>query len=58
LKVRSAVIRLVKIAYQKNDISMPDDARQVVFPKGLPVILRPGMMTKVYRRSIVSKNAI
>jgi small-conductance mechanosensitive channel len=40
LKVRSAVIRLVKIAFQKHNISMPDDAREVVFPQGLPVTLR------------------
>lgn len=40
LKVRSAVIRLVKIAFQKHNISMPDDAREVVFPQGVPVTLR------------------
>lgn len=39
LKVRSSVIRLVKLAYQKNGISMPDEAREVVFPQGVPVTL-------------------
>lgn len=40
LKVRSAVIRLVKIAFQKQCISMPDDSREIVFPAGVPVTLR------------------
>ena len=39
LKVRSSVLRLVKIAFQENGISMPDDAREVVFPKGIPVTM-------------------
>jgi len=37
LKVRSSVIRLVKRAYQEHGISMPDEAREVVFPRGIPV---------------------
>ena len=37
LKVRSSVIRLVKRAYQQAGISMPDEAREVVFPMGVPV---------------------
>ena len=37
LKVRSSVIRLVKLAFQKHGISMPDEAREVVFPQGVPV---------------------
>lgn len=37
LKVRSSVIRLVKRAFQKEGISMPDESREVVFPKGVPV---------------------
>ena len=39
LKVRSSVIRLVKRAFQKNGISMPDEAREVVFPQNVPVVL-------------------
>jgi len=39
LKVRSSVIRLVKLAFQKNGISMPDEAREVVFPRGIPVTM-------------------
>ena len=36
-KVRSAVIRLTKRAFDHAGISMPDEAREVVFPKGVPV---------------------
>jgi len=42
LKVRSSVIRLVKRAFQQHGISMPDEAREVVFPKGVPVTLLDG----------------
>ncbi|MGI9114601.1 MAG: mechanosensitive ion channel domain-containing protein [Chthoniobacterales bacterium] len=37
LKVRSSLIRLLKGAYQKHGISMPDEAREVIFPQGVPV---------------------
>ena len=37
LKVRSAVIRLTKRAFDEVGISMPDEAREVVFPAGVPV---------------------
>lgn len=39
LKVRSSVIRLIKRAYQERGITMPDDAREVIFPHGVPVTL-------------------
>jgi hypothetical protein len=42
LKVRSSVIRLVKRALQNNRISMPDEAREVVFPHGIPITLVDG----------------
>jgi len=42
LKVRSSVIRLVKRAFQQHGISMPDESREVVFPKGIPVTLIDG----------------
>ncbi|MHB8899659.1 MAG: mechanosensitive ion channel family protein [Thermoguttaceae bacterium] len=37
LKVRSSAIRLVKRAFQSHGISMPDEAREVIFPQGVPV---------------------
>jgi small-conductance mechanosensitive channel len=42
LKVRSSVIRLVKQAFQLQGISMPDEAREVVFPKGVHVTMLDG----------------
>lgn len=37
LKVKSSIIRLTKRAFQDAGISMPDEAREVVFPAGVPV---------------------
>ena len=37
LKVKSSVIRLVKRAFQDSGISLPDEAREVTFPNGVPV---------------------
>ncbi len=42
LKVKSSVIRLVKRAFQKHGITMPDEAREVVFPQGVPVTVLDG----------------
>ncbi|MEX0648121.1 MAG: mechanosensitive ion channel family protein [Balneolaceae bacterium] len=39
LKVKSSVLRLVKAAFQKEGISMPDESREMVFPEGIPVQL-------------------
>lgn len=39
LKVRSSVIRLVKRAFQDHGISMPDEAREILFPQGVPVTI-------------------
>ncbi|WP_425619441.1 mechanosensitive ion channel domain-containing protein [Anatilimnocola sp. NA78] len=39
LKVRSSLIRLVKMAFQKKGVSMPDEAREIVFPNGVPVTM-------------------
>ena len=36
-KVKSAVIRLVKRAFQQAGIAMPDEARELLFPHGVPV---------------------
>jgi small-conductance mechanosensitive channel len=43
LKVRSSVIRLVKRAFQSEGISMPDEAREIVFPRGVPVHMLQSM---------------
>jgi small conductance mechanosensitive channel len=47
LKVRSSVIRLVKLAFQKHGISMPDEAREIVFPQGVHVTLLDEKTTEV-----------
>ena len=55
LKVRSSVIRLVKLAFQQHGISMPDEAREVVFPQGVPVTMldrRPEGTHDASRRSV------
>lgn len=39
IKVRSSVIRLLKQAYQDHGISMPDEAREVIFPRGVSVTM-------------------
>lgn len=36
-KVKSALIRLVKKAYDEAEILMPDEAREVVFPEGIHI---------------------
>ena len=38
LKVRSSVIRLVKREFQHHGVSMPDAAREIIFPQGVPMI--------------------
>ncbi|WP_199611022.1 mechanosensitive ion channel family protein [Flocculibacter collagenilyticus] len=38
LKVGSLLMRLVVREFDKHDISMPDDARERVFPEGVPLI--------------------
>lgn len=47
LKVRSSVIRLVKRAFQKRSISMPDEAREVVFPQGIPITMLEGKPVEI-----------
>jgi small conductance mechanosensitive channel len=37
MKVKSSVIRLAKRAFQDSGISLPDEAREVTFPHGVPV---------------------
>ncbi|QDV23234.1 mechanosensitive ion channel family protein [Aureliella helgolandensis] len=41
LSVRSSVMRLVKQSLQLEGISLPDEAREVIFPKGVPVLMSP-----------------
>jgi small conductance mechanosensitive channel len=43
-KVRSSLIRQLKRAFQKHGISMPDEAREVVFPQGIPITMLDGKL--------------
>ncbi len=46
-KVKSALMRGVKRAFQDREISMPDDAREIIFPDGVPVrMLEKGAQEK------------
>lgn len=36
-KVRSALIRMTLRALEEEGVSMPDDAREIIFPEGVPV---------------------
>jgi small-conductance mechanosensitive channel len=42
LKVGSAAMRLAKAALTREGISMPDESREVIFPKGVPVRMVEG----------------
>ncbi len=48
LKVRSSVIRLVKLAFQEHGISMPDEAREIVVPHGISVTVLDGQMADAH----------
>lgn len=37
LKVSSMLMRLIMREFERNNISMPDDAREIIFPQGVPV---------------------
>ena len=39
-KVKSSIIRLTKRAFDSNGISMPDEAREMIFPEGIHVITK------------------
>ncbi|MDF1794406.1 MAG: mechanosensitive ion channel family protein, partial [Thalassobaculaceae bacterium] len=41
-KIRSALLRLIKKALIEEGISMPDEAREVIFPQGVPILTMDG----------------
>jgi len=51
LKVRSALIRLTKRAFAAAGISMPDEAREVIFPQGVPIHTIPPGPSEAARTS-------
>jgi small-conductance mechanosensitive channel len=38
LKVKSAILRQIKRVLTEEGISMPDDAQEVIFPQGVPIV--------------------
>lgn len=38
IKVRSACLRLIKRAMVEHGITMPDEAREIIFPQGVPLV--------------------
>ena len=42
VKVRSALMRMILRALEEEGVSMPDDAREVIFPDGVPVRMLEG----------------
>lgn len=40
LKLRSSILRLLKRRLMEEGISLPDDAREIIFPNGVPVYLQ------------------
>lgn len=48
-KVRSSVLRMVKQVLQESGISMPDEAREVIFPQGVPIVQPRSLQTDAER---------
>lgn len=42
IKVKSALLRLIKRALTERGISMPDEAREIIFPQGVPIVQLSG----------------
>ena len=51
LKVRSRVIRLVKQRLEAEGFTMPDEQREVIFPRGVPVLTEAAADASVRPRS-------
>jgi hypothetical protein len=42
MKINSALLRLTKDALLKAEIELPDPAREIVFPRGVPIVPTQG----------------
>lgn len=54
LKLQSALLRLIKQTLIANHISMPDDAREIIFPEGVPILAQVEKSTESTEK--VTKN--
>lgn len=57
-KVRSSVIRLVKRAFQTQKIPMPDEAREIIFPKGLSIKLNNDLNQAIPLEDSIETSAV
>ena len=57
MKVKSAVIRLVKDRFEAEGISIPDEAREIVFPRGVPIRMVEDEDARLAKRSPPSTRA-
>ena len=39
-RIRSSALRLIKRGLEENGVSMPDEAREIIFPQGVPLVRR------------------
>ncbi|MDY8109889.1 mechanosensitive ion channel family protein [Fulvimarina sp. 2208YS6-2-32] len=46
LRVRSSALRLIMRVLVENGISMPDEAREIIFPDGVPLVEKAGALQK------------
>jgi len=51
LKVRSSVIRLVKLAFKKQGFMTPDGPRKLIFPSGLTISMQRGEQKEANNKS-------
>lgn len=58
LKIRSALLRLVKKALIEESISMPGETREVLFPQGVPIISTDGTLAPAQPVLPVSRDEI
>jgi len=61
LRVRSAILRRVKIALQEAGLTLPDESREMIFPQGVPVQIveqtSPTTLSKSRQHSPQDSNA-
>ncbi len=56
IKIKSSLLRLMKRALQEAGISMPDEAREVIFPNGVPIIQAPQLQTTEQAQAEVERS--
>lgn len=57
-KVKSSIIRLTKRAFDSNGVSMPDEAREVVFPDGIHVTTEKSSKNTVAKEADISEEPL